>query len=517
MNKVRLYLVIPVLAVILFLNGCERKKEPRLTTAEVTDIETTRATGGGNVTHDGNTDILVRGVCWSTSKKPTIEDPRTTDGYDVGPFTSEITGLKPNTLYYVRAYATNEIGTGYGDQVSFTTKELAMATITTSEVTLITQTSARSGGTISSDGGSQVTARGVCWSTSPGPTVSDNKTSDGTGTGSFTSNITGLTGNIRYYVRAYATNAQGTAYGQEIWFITSPVMPVITTSVPVPTGTTTARCGGEITSDGGAFVTERGVCWSTTANPTIDNNKTVDGSGTGMFQSNITGLTANTLYHVRAYATNSAGTAYGIDRTFRTDPVTVKDYDGNDYHVIRIGTQLWFKENLKTTRFNTGTAIPNVTGDAAWSALTTSGYCWYDNNEANKNTYGALYNWYAVNSGDLCPAGWHVSTDNDWLVLSDYLGGSNEAGGILKETGTTHWLSPNTGATNEYEFTALPGGFRYDNGVFDFLQSTGFWWTSTQYNTTSSWDRIIYYNYSKLYRDFKSKKYGGSVRCVKDE
>ena len=490
---------------------------PSVTTAPVTNIETTQATGGGEVTSDGNTELFVRGICWSTKRRPNIEDPRTTDGYEVGKFTSSITQLNPNTLYYVRAYATNIIGTDYGSEITFTTSQITTATLTTTLISAITQTSAVSGGNITSEGGSPVTARGVCWSKSPGPTTGDSKTSNGTGPGIFTSNITGLTGNTKYYVKAYATNITGTSYGEEIWFVTSPVLPTITTNLITPTSTTTATGGGDVTADGGAFITERGVCWSISANPTITNSKTIDGSGTGIFQSNLAGLTANTLYHVRAYATNSAGTAYGQDRTFRTDPVTINDYDGNSYSVIRIGNQLWTGENLKTTRYVTGTAIPIVTDNDAWNALTTPGYCWYDNNmSAYKDIYGALYNWYAVNAGNLCPAGWHASTDDDWITLANYLGGQSEAGGSLKEMGTSHWFSPNTGAANEDNFTALPGGYRFDSGVFDNLRSTGYWWTSTTYTSSDAWYRNINYNESRLFRATKNKKFGHSVRCVRD-
>jgi uncharacterized protein (TIGR02145 family) len=502
---------------LIFNISCEREKIPTVTTALVTDIETTQAKGGGEVTHDGNTDIIVRGACWSTKKKPDIKDPRTTDGFGVGSYISLITNLTPNTFYYIRAYATNTVGTGYGNQLSFTTPQITTATLTTTSISTITQTSAVSGGNITSDGGSPVTARGVCWSKTTNPTINNNKTTDGTGTGIFTSNITGLTGNTKYYLKAYATNSEGISYGDELWFLTSSVLPSITTSVVTPTSTTTATGGGDITADGGAFVTARGVCWSLAANPTISNSKTTDGSGTGIFESKIAGLLPNTEYHVRAYATNSAGTAYGQDRTFKTDPLTVKDYDGNDYHVIRIGTQLWTKENLKTTKYINGTSIPLVTSDAAWSALTTHGYCWYDNDMASyKDTYGALYNWYSVKTANLCPTGWHVPTDNDWIVLENFLGGASPAGGKLKEEGTTHWLTPNTGATNDTDFTALPGGYRLDDGQFDNLGKYGYWWSSSEYVSPDAWSRRMQYDSDKVFRYYISEKYGRSVRCIRD-
>jgi uncharacterized protein (TIGR02145 family) len=241
------------------------------------------------------------------------------------------------------------------------------------------------------------------------------------------------------------------------------VIPTLSTTAASSITTTSATSGGNVISDGGATVTARGVCWSTNQNPTIDNSKTSNDIGTGSFTSNLTGLTANTIYYVRAYATNSMGTAYGNQVTFKTttdvETNTVTDIDGNIYHTVTIGTQVWMVENLKTTKYRNGDPIPNVTGNA-WAALTTGAYCWYNNDAATyKATYGALYNWYAVaDSRNIAPTGWHVPTDAEWTTLTTFLGGESVAGGKLKETGTNHWTSPNTGATNETGFTALPGG-----------------------------------------------------------
>jgi hypothetical protein len=208
-------------------------------------------------------------------------------------------------------------------EVSLENIVATLPTLTTTAATSITNTTATSGGNITDNGGAAITARGVCWSTSPNPTVSlSTKTSDGTGSGVFTSNITGLTNTTVYYVRAYATNSEGTAYGNEINFTTtntSTALPTVTTASLSSVTMATAACGGDVVADGGAPVTARGVCWSTTANPTIAlSTKTTDGTGTGIFTSAITGLTAATTYHVRAYATNSVGTSYGGDSVFTT-------------------------------------------------------------------------------------------------------------------------------------------------------------------------------------------------------
>jgi hypothetical protein len=292
---------------------------PTVTTTSITNIGTTTATGGGNVTSDGGTTVTARGVCWSTSQNPTISNSRTTNGTGTGSFTSSLTSLSSNTTYYVRAYATNSVGTAYGNQISFrtTTGTNTLPTVTTTIVSSITGTNAVSGGNVTSDGGSPVTARGVCWDQSGAPALDNPHTTDGTGTGSFTSNITGLISGRTYYVKAYATNAVGTSYGNMVSFTTGNPPTVTTTSVTNITSST-ATSGGNVTSSGGSTVTARGVCWATTQNPTINNSITTNGSGTGTFTSSLTGLLSNTTYYVRAYATNSAGTTYGNVIQFTT-------------------------------------------------------------------------------------------------------------------------------------------------------------------------------------------------------
>ena len=394
--------------------------------------------------------------------------------------------------------------------------------LTTAIVSNILQTTATCGGNITSDGGATVTVRGVCWSTGTTPTITDSKTTDGTGIGNFSSAITGLTANTAYYVRAYATNSVGTGYGSAIQFTTlqgTGQIPVLTTSTVSNILQTTATCGGTISSDGGSTVTVRGVCWSTGTTPTITDSKTTDGTGTGSFTSAITGLTANTAYYVRAYATNNTGTGYGSAIQFTTlqGTGTVTDIDGNVYNTVTIGTQIWMVENLKVTKYNNGTAIPLITDGAAWTSLTTPGYCWYNNDYTTYGSvYGALYNWHTVNTGNLCPIGWHVPTDAEWTTLTDYLGGLSIAGGKLKETGTSHWAIPNTGATNESGFTALPGGWRGYDGSFHDITYTGYWWSSTQ-NGSSAWERELYQGNATVSRNGSNSKFVGfSVRCIKD-
>jgi len=199
-----------------------------------------------------------------------------------------------------------------------------------------------------------------------------------------------------------------------------------------------------------------------------------------------------------------------------------KDQDGNFFSTVTIGTQVWMAENLKTTKYNDNTNIPLVTDGTTWKTLITPGYCWYNNDATTyKSTYGALYNWYAVNTAKLCPTGWHVPSEAEWTTLTDYLGGQNLAGFKLKETGTTHWEAPNTGATNETGFTALPGGYRSssidNNGAFYYILTNGFWWSSKEFPTSNAWNRYVSSYDSYFYSGDRAKQYGISVRCVKGE
>jgi uncharacterized protein (TIGR02145 family) len=195
---------------------------------------------------------------------------------------------------------------------------------------------------------------------------------------------------------------------------------------------------------------------------------------------------------------------------------TVTDIDGNSYHYITIGTQTWMAENLKTTKFNDGTTIPLVIVDTSWAALTSPGYCWYNDSVSYGTTYGALYNWYAVSSGKLAPKGWHVPTDSEWTVLFTFLGGTTVAGGKLKETGTAHWDSPNTGATDEYGFMALPGGWRMFLGSFYYVGSLGYLWSATAHDATSAQDLAFVSDNKYVGRYFNAYQCGLGVRCVRN-
>jgi uncharacterized protein (TIGR02145 family) len=359
----------------------------------------------------------------------------------------------------------------------------------------------------------------------------------GTGLGTNKGMLTGLTENTKYYVRAFATNSAGTSYGNEVMFTTnesnkSAANPTLTTSLVHTITSRTAISGGTITDDGGGEIIARGITWSTTPDwyPYEDDDKLYgNGPGSASFVSYLSKLNPGTTYYVKAYAVTSNGIAFGPALSFTTevedpDPGspygTVSDVDGNNYNTVKIGDQIWMAENLKTTKYNDGVLIPNVTG--FWSDYTSGAYCWYNDDEnTNKNTYGALYNWLAVNTGKLCPAGWHVPSKEDWMLLAYYLGGPDLAGGKLKESGTAHWESPNTGATNITGFTALPGGMREDASGFGIyfgsMGTTGLWWSSDPPVEGTHQSILLDSNSGEFSLfDWIYSQSGLSVRCLMD-
>ena len=282
-------------------------------------VSATSVTLTGTVVDDLRSTITSRGFAYSILQYPTLSDGSVSVGGTLGDFTATVTGLQPGTTYYVRAYATNGVGTAYGEQQTFTTPSGLPTVQTATEVTLMGAGTAQCGGTVTGDGGFNVTSRGVCWSMSPEPTISNLHSNDGNGLGTFVSTITGLQSSTTYYVRAYATNANGTVYGEQRTVTTPSGLPSVTTTVATGITSSSAICGGDVTADGGYTVIQRGVCYSTTPGPTTSSPHTTDGSGTGTFVSNLTSLTANTTYYYRAYATNATGTVYGIERTFTTN------------------------------------------------------------------------------------------------------------------------------------------------------------------------------------------------------
>lgn len=382
--------------------------------------------------------------------------------------------------------------------------ESMLPVLSTETISSITQNTAVCGGDITSDNGLEVTARGVCWSLKPNPIIIDSLTRNATGKGKFVSNLKNLLPDTTYYVRAYATNSDGTAYGLQVTFRTLKVtIPILSTTEVSNVTEIYVISGGNITSNGGTAITQRGVCWNTTGNPTVANSKTVDGTGDGKFSSSLSGLTPYTKYYARAYATNKTGTAYGETLSFFTFDTFTDLRDGHVYKTVTIGTQTWLAENL---------AYLPVTASAVTVGSEDSGndgksfYYVYDITK-----YGVLYNWHAALTA--APAGWHLPTDAEWTTLSTYLGGPSDAGSKMKST--TGWLSPNTGATNSSFFTALPGGSRIDNS-FNGGGIDGVWWSSTQYETNSALSRVLRKSYIPIDQIYSNKNFGFSVRCIRN-
>lgn len=299
--------------------------------------------------------------------------------------------------------------------------------------------------------------------------------------------------------------------------------------------------GGTITSDGGAPITSRGICWSSNRNPTVTDSKTNKGTGNGSYSVEATELSPNSIYYIRAYATNIAGTSYGNEVTAFT--YAVMDIEGNGYHSVTIGGQTWMKENLRATKYSNGDPIGTTTPlTKDISAETSPKYQWaYDGKEANAVIYGRLYTWYAVSdSRNLCPEMWHVATANDWGVMINWLmengysydgsidyGGFNKVGLSLADT--VLWISsdfPGSIGNKDYfsfrnktRFSALPSGSRKLTGLFLGIGSGTSWWTPTETlsGLETTWATIMSYNGTHIIINGHLKNENADpVRCVKN-
>ena len=630
---------------------------PTLTTVAPSSITYTTAICGGNINSDGGAPISACGVCWSTAPNPTILNNKSIGNIGVNPFICSITGLTINTTYYIRAYATNISGTGYGEQVKFNSMPYDSVTVTDADgnlyhsITIGTQkwmvenlktTKYRNGdliGTTSSlnmdlsyadspkyqwayngmesnvpgygrlytwyavadsrniaPAGWHVAtdaewsvmqkylilngynydktitdnkiAKSLCstsgWNASylvgtPGKDLSLNNSSGfsmlpggyrgvdgyyyifGTGTDIWTS--TESTSNnaiMRGCGTDYAnlgSNISNKNYGLSVRCLKNS-LPILSSSIPNSITSTSINIVGNIISDGGESITEYGICWNTSESPTIGESHKSLGSGMGSFASSITGLAPKTTYYLRIYAINSLGTAYGEQLSFKTfefDPPTVTDADGNLYHSIVIGTQTWMLENLKTTKYRNGEIIGTtgtVNTDLSYESFPK--YQWpYNGVESNVPLYGRLYTWYAVtDSRNIAPAGWHVSTDAEWTILQNYLisNGYNydnttidnkTAKSICSSTGWN--ISTNNGTpgyellqNNSSGFSIVPGGYRGYDGYYYLLGDGTDIWTSTENSTTLACSRWCGYNAISLNSNNLNKNYGFSVRCLKN-
>lgn len=508
----------PVLMIVsTLLISCEKEVDPALlpvvSTTEVSSVSYYSAQSGGVITGDGGYDVIARGVCWSTSPNPDIKGSKTVDAAGTGTFESLIDSLMPGTTYYLRAYATNKKGTSYGLQVEFTTKTLTLSEVATSPVTSITTTSAVTGGTISIDGGTPITERGVCWSTLPNPTINDSVTIDGSGSGNFISTLSGLKTGTIYYVKAYATNSNGTAYGNERQFRTQSSIPEVITADINSITESTAISGGEILYDVVEAITARGVCWDTTPSPTINNGKTTDGVGIGIFTSNITRLAPSTTYYARAYATNSLGTAYGNEVIFTTSELP----KGQVYNPVT--RRIWMDRNLGASRVATSSTDEQAYGDLYQWGRGTDGH--EKRNSSITSTLsisdtpghgnfiagnGIYYDWRSPQNNNLwqgvnginnpCPKGFRIPTAAEWNIEYKSWSSNTDAGAFA---------SP----------LKLPvAGSRYPgSALLNSVGSYGTYWSSTVNGTNAL--PLVFFS-GEAYFSSISRAYGISVRCIKD-
>ena len=425
---------------------------PTITTIAVSAITTSSASSGGAVTSDGGAAVTSWGVCWSTSANPILANSFLQNNGSAGFFSSAISGLTPNTTYYLRAYATNSAGTAYGNEQSFTTTDtnVVLPTITTLAVTAITTNSASTGATITSDGGATLSAWGVCWSTSANPTLANSFLQHNVSTTIFGSALSGLTQNTTYYVRAYATNSAGTAYGNEHSFTTlTIVIPIVTTTAISAITSTSANSGGTLTYDGGGAVSAWGVCWSTSANPTLANSFSQNTVSSGSFSSVLSGLTLNTTYYVRAFASNSAGTAYGNEQIFTTT---------NNLFAIGQSYQGGIVTYIDSSGIHGLIAAPSDFLFAPWGC------------------YGTL-----ISGAD----GTAIGTGNQNTI--DIMTGCNQAGiaarlcGDLVLGGYSDWYLPSKDELNQlYVNRVAIGGF-----------ANGYYWSSSENGNDAAWSQFF--------------------------
>jgi uncharacterized protein (TIGR02145 family) len=437
--------------------------------------------------------------------------PFTVTGNTAASITGSPAGLNEGTTYHYRIWAESEAGITYSNDISFTTMLFPLAFV--GEATSVSTTFALLNGTVNANNSSTTVIFEYGTSTSYGQTATAAQSPvTGSSVTAVNAGLTTLSQGTTYHFRIRAESSAGTIYSSDKTFITA-APPSASTAAPTSYSTTGITLNGKANANGTSTAvtfeygetTSYGLSSNASPSP-------ITGYDLTDVTAALTGLTANTTYHYRVNAVNSWGTTTGTDMAFTTDPVTVSDIEGNVYNVIRIGNQLWMKENLKTTKFNDNTDIQFIEDSPTWASMTSHAYCWPGNDPTKKDVYGGLYNYYTVSTGKICPSGWKVPSDNDFITLRDYLGGNNVAGGKLKEAGLVHWQSPNLGATNESGFTALPAGYRnYENALFVNFGQYAHWYAS------NSLDFMVNH-YTTTAEIMNSGHYvlGFSIRCTKE-
>jgi uncharacterized protein (TIGR02145 family) len=397
-------------------------------------------------------------------------------------------------------------------------KIASVPVISTPEITGKTPFGSSLNVNVTDDGGAQVVARGVCYSTTPDPNINNSKTLDGVGTGVFTCTLTGLKPDKVYYVRAYAVNYMGTSYSPQTSFRTDIATPTVNTESAGKIEAFSAVVKGSNADNGGYRVLSRGFCWNTTGNATIKDEHRFLTSGFGSFSDSLTDLKPETKYFLRAFSSDSSGCYYGNEISFLTlKEDELIDVEGNIYESKKFLNQRWMIENLRTTKLNDGTPIALLTDKIDWKSNLLPAYCWYDNLEFYKDVYGALYNLQAIKSDKLCPVGWHVPSIEDWEALFNIPGRYN-AGAFLKEKGYTHWAKY-TSENQEYNsiFAGLPGGIRKETGICEGLGWAGYFWSSYDAVQALCWSYQLSFNLSTVSKKKVTNNATGiSVRCVKN-
>jgi uncharacterized protein (TIGR02145 family) len=519
--------------------------EPFASTQNAIDITTTGATLTGFVNpNSASTQVIFEYGLTNEYGTEVTADQSPVNGNMGLPVKVTIGSLDPATTYHFRVKAINEHGEFVGQNRSFTTLGEASDAVT-NPATNINLTSSTINGRVNpnhlsttvvfeygatTDLGSEITAI-----QSP---VSGHNEVD------VSADIEDLQPGTTYFFRVKAENDLGISYANILEFKTLGDKPTAIANHAQALETTATLFG---TVNPNLLTTLVSFEWGTGGafqHSVASIPGQIEGGDYLIVSAGISGLTANTEYQFRVKAENSVGTTYSDEVAFKTYNGTVTDIDGNVYPTIIIGEQEWMVENLKTTRYRNGTAIEYPgTDDPAWQNNTTGAYAWYDNDIAWKESYGALYNWHAVNNvNGLCPTGWHVPSDAEWTELVDYLvaqGYPNEwdnpngAGNALKScrqvssplgegcTTSEHprWKESNKYGTDEFGFSALPGGLRYINSHYDDLGHFGYWWSNSQYDATRAWYRALGYYLSHVIRDGDNditKEYGFSIRCVRD-
>jgi uncharacterized protein (TIGR02145 family) len=511
---------------IMLSNSCTKKESltaPILSTVPVTNIAATLASGGGNITSEGGASVTARGVCWSTTTGPTTAlSTKTTDGTGAGSFTSSITALTAGTVYFVKAYATNSVGTTYGNEITFTTS--TPPSTVPGAPTIGTATAGNAQATVTftapiNNGGSAIT--GYTVTSSPGGIIFN-------GTASPITAID-LTNGTSYTFTVTAQNRIGTSL---VSSASNSVTPSTVPDAPTINKATAGNAQATVTffenNNGGSAITG----YTVTSNP---GGLTATGIASPI---TVTGLTNGTAYTFTVTATNANGTSGAKFASNSVIPLApVIDIDGNVYNTVAIGTQTWLSENLKTTKYNDGTVIPIVTDNTAWGALATPAYCWYNNDATTyKATYGALYDGYTVDAAsngnkNVCPTGWHVPTEAELSTLTNYLISANFGYiGISTAIGksmasTSGWTTdPNAGnvgndqvSNNSSGFTAFPSGGRSPSGPYGSIGEYAGWWSSSKYSTTQTFYLDMQYDFNNVGLGGYYPMNGGfAVRCLKN-